>query len=160
MATGKNANVSSLASSRRLMAFGPRCRGPSLKPGGGLVRGLEPIQLLPQSAKVGKARARGNPWPRSRTQQPGVRRGNVGACMAKRDRLDPVSLLLKFIRWAIGVASTIQLQAIPPRVATTEPAECHCCAQANRSPSVLVPVRFQTLRCRGPPRVEQPGRFV
>ena len=30
MDTGTNANVSSLASSRRLMVLGPRCRGPSL----------------------------------------------------------------------------------------------------------------------------------
>jgi hypothetical protein len=80
--------------------------------------------------------------------------------MVRRYSLDPVSLILKLIRCALGVASTSQFQVIALRVATMEPAECHCCAQAHRSHSLLVPVRLPALRCRGPPRVEQPTRFV
>src|SRR5262249_54154759 len=95
-----------------------------------------------------------------RAQQPGVRRGKREARpMVKRYSLGPVLLILEFIRRSLGVVSTIQLQVMPPRAATREPAGCNGCAQAHRSPSVLAAVRFQALRCRGPP-AEQPTRFV
>jgi len=111
----------------------------------------------------GEARARGNLRRRSSGKSvPSSREFDAatrGAVMVKRYSLGLVSLILEFIRRSLGVASTIQLQVMPPRAATREPAECDGCAQAHRSPSVLAAVRFQALRCRGPP-AEQPICFV